>query len=239
MAILLTGGTGKTSQEIAALLQNAKVPFVSASRKGAGKGSSQGSWVKFDFIDANTFENPFKHEFPGGQSISAIYLITPEAPDPVPLMNSFIDFAIQKGVQRFVLLTGSTAEPNSPSVGQVWNHLIELRVEYCILRASWFMEVTDYRVLGPELLTHDQISEKLSNGLGRKIEHVKISPKEVKQRYMGLGLPEQVAAFMAWLNWPHTAQGGEERENDVVERLTGRKAERFDDWVARNKDALT
>lgn len=118
------------------------------------------------------------------------------------------------------------------------------------------LEVTDYRVLGPELLTHDQvilaglssppltfsnpqIAEKLSKGLGRKVEHVRIPPKEVKQRYMGLGLPEQAAAFMAWLNWPHTAQGGEERENDVVERLTGRKAERFDDWVARNKDALT
>lgn len=139
MAILLTGGTGKTAREIASLLQNAKIPFVSASRKGGSTASSPESWVKFNFLDPDTFENPFKHEFPNGQSISAVYLVTPEAADPVPPLKSFIDFAVQKGVQRFVLLTGSTAEPNSPSVGQVWNHLIELRVEYCVLRASWFM----------------------------------------------------------------------------------------------------
>jgi len=88
MAVLLTGGTGKTATCIADFLKDAKIPRVSAPCKGE---------TKFDYTDSSTYDNPFKHG-----SISAVYLVAPGVPDPVPPMNDFIDFAVKKGVKRFV-----------------------------------------------------------------------------------------------------------------------------------------
>lgn len=140
MAILLTGGTGKTSARIVPLLQDAKIPFVLASRKTAAKALSNAPSVKFDFFDASTFKTPFEYDFPDGQRISAIYLVAPQASDPVPSMTSFISYAMQEqNVKRFVLLAGSTIEPTTPRIGQVWKYLIYTGAEYCVLRATWFM----------------------------------------------------------------------------------------------------
>src|SRR5450432_996463 len=140
MAILLTGGTGKTSIRLARLLQDAKIPFLLASRKAETAAPSGMQAVKFDWLDSSTFENPFQHKLLGGQSISAIYLIAPEVQDPVPSMKAFIYLAAKKHrVKRFVLLTGSSAEKAGFHVGKVWQHLIDMGVEYCTLRATWFM----------------------------------------------------------------------------------------------------
>lgn len=140
MAILLTGGTGKTSTRIARLLQDANIPFLLASRKGEAGAPSGMPATKFDWLDSSTFEKPFQHESLAGERISAIYLIAPEVSDPVPSMTAFIDLAVKKhGVKRFVLLTGSTAEKDSVNVGKVWQHLVDIGVEYCVLRATWFM----------------------------------------------------------------------------------------------------
>ncbi len=47
MAILLTGGTGKTSTRLAKLLQDANIPFVLTSRKGQAGAPSGMEAVKF------------------------------------------------------------------------------------------------------------------------------------------------------------------------------------------------
>jgi hypothetical protein len=47
MAILLTGGTGKTSSRLAKLLQDAKIPFLLTSRKGQAGAPSGMEAVKF------------------------------------------------------------------------------------------------------------------------------------------------------------------------------------------------
>lgn len=47
MAILLTGGTGKTSTRLAKLLQDAKIPFLLTSRKGQAGAPSGMEAVKF------------------------------------------------------------------------------------------------------------------------------------------------------------------------------------------------
>jgi hypothetical protein len=55
-------------------------------------------------------------------------------------MNAFVDLAVQRyGVRRFVLLAGSSTEVGGWHVGNVWAHLAELKVEYCVLRPTWFM----------------------------------------------------------------------------------------------------
>ncbi|MCJ1273840.1 hypothetical protein MMC21_001633 [Puttea exsequens] len=287
MATLLTGGTGKTSVRLASMLQNANIPFVLASRKATDSAPSGMPAVKFDWLDASTYDNPFVYDFPSGRKVSAIYLVAPEVDDPAPAMNALINHAAEKhGVKRFVFLTGSSVEPGGFYTGPVWQHLIDLKAEYCVLRATWFMEnilglyllktlkdeskiysacedakipwvsaediaavafkaltspkpldLPDYRVLGPELLSYDGIAAKLSAGLGRKIEHVKLSQEESAKRYQGLGLSDRMAGVMASLE-VHTANGGEERMNDAVEKVTGRSPIRFDDFVKQNEEAL-
>lgn len=117
---------------------------------------------------------------------------------------------------------------------------------------------TEYRILGPELLTHDQvnltrstfelppnevltttvqIAEKLSSRLGREIVNVKLTDEERVLSYIGQGLPEYYAKFMTYLE-TGTARGiEEERTSDAVERVTGRTGHTFDAFAEENKAA--
>jgi len=142
MAIFLTGGTGNTANPIAHLLQDANIPFLLGSRRGEAAAPAGMVATKFDWLDPSTFLNPFEYNFPGGQRISAIYLVLAGVADPGPA-NTFIDYAFKTHhVKRFVLLAGATVQPshNGPSYGQIWQHLLDLGVEYCVLRPTWFME---------------------------------------------------------------------------------------------------
>lgn len=140
MAFFLTGGTGKTSRHLATFLQDAKLPFVIGSRRGAAAAPSGSEAVKFDWLDESTFKNPFEHKFPHGEKITAVYLVAPEAEEGVVFMNKFIDYSIKEhGVKRFVLLGGSTTQPGGWYVGKVWQHILDVGVDYAVLRPSWFM----------------------------------------------------------------------------------------------------
>lgn len=140
MAVLLTGGTGKTSVRLARLLQDANIPFLLASRRAEDTAPSGMPAVKFDWLDSSTFKNPFQYKFPDAEGFRAIYLVGPILDDPATPMNAFIDYAVKEhGVKRFVLLGGSPDEIGGPHLGKVWQHLVELGVEYCVLRATWFM----------------------------------------------------------------------------------------------------
>jgi festuclavine dehydrogenase len=142
MAILLTGGTGKTSVRIARFLQDAKIPFLLASRRGEAAAPLGMPAVNFDWLDSSTSKNPFHHEFSGGESISAVYLVAPEVPDPAPSMNAFVDYAVKEhGVKRFVIMGGSSTKIGGPHIGKVWQHCLDNGLEYCVLRPSWFMGV--------------------------------------------------------------------------------------------------
>ena len=149
MAILLTGGTGKTSTRIARLLQDAKIHFLLVSRKAEAGAPSGMLATKFDWLDSSTFANPFQHQFPDKERISTVYLVAPEVLDPVPAMTAFIDLAVkQHGVKRFVLLGGSSTEKGGWHVGKVWQHLDDIGVEYCVLRPTWFMGAPPPHTLG-------------------------------------------------------------------------------------------
>jgi hypothetical protein len=237
-------------------------------------------------------------------------------------MNAFIDVAVKHGVRRFVMLAGSGCElgGGARAAGKVWQYLVDQKLEYCVLRATWVMVMifpydlqnsvdartenfsqwqhvgsiknegkiytardngkysfvspgdiaavafrvledgkshdTSYRVLGPELLTHDevclpscsfldrvivasadsitQVATKLSNFLGRKIENVKLSGEENEKRWLSLGVPTHVAGFMVRIEVA-TSKGAEERENHDVEILTGKVPQSFGNWVQENK----
>ncbi|KAK0457596.1 uncharacterized protein EV420DRAFT_1629870 [Desarmillaria tabescens] len=135
MTILLTGGTGKTGSRIARLLQDANQPVLLTSRKGIVPAPFKG--VKFDWYDPSTFEGVFAAD----PNIDRIYLISPAASlDVFTPMKPFIDLAVQKGVKRFVLLSASTIEAGYLGMGKVHEYLISLKVDYAVIRPSWFYE---------------------------------------------------------------------------------------------------
>ncbi|KAL5322115.1 hypothetical protein ACEPPN_010084 [Leptodophora sp. 'Broadleaf-Isolate-01'] len=141
MAILLTGGKGKTSIRLARILQDANIPFIMTSRKGGSESSDDLPVAKFDWLDGSTYESPFQHHSMKGEKVSAVYIVMPENEDPATPTNAFVDYAVQKhGVKRFVLFSGTTAKKGGPVVGEIWEHLDQIGVEYCVLRASWLME---------------------------------------------------------------------------------------------------
>ena len=134
MTILLTGGTGKTSIQIARLLKDVNITVLLASRSNLAPPPYKG--CRFDWLDSTTYLNPFLE----AADITAVYLIAPPGIlDILPVMKPFIDLAKSKGVQRFVFLGASGFEAGGPFLGKVHEYLISLEVEYAVLRPTWFM----------------------------------------------------------------------------------------------------
>jgi festuclavine dehydrogenase len=132
--ILLIGGTGKVASSIAQLLKEHGHPTILASRKGTAPAAGFTS-CRFDWLDSKTFNVPFEK----AQNIASVFLTAPAVMDVFPPMKAFIDFARPKGIKRFVLLSASVFKAGGPAMGQVHQYLIDLRVDYTVLRPSWFM----------------------------------------------------------------------------------------------------
>ncbi|KAJ6548653.1 hypothetical protein B0H19DRAFT_1074486 [Mycena capillaripes] len=52
--------------------------------------------------------------------------------------RGFIDFAIGKGVKRFVLMSAGLLEAGGPGMSLVHQYLASLNIDYCVLRPSFF-----------------------------------------------------------------------------------------------------
>lgn len=81
-----------------------------------------------------------------------------------------------------------------------------------------------------------QVAEKISKVTGRKIINVRLTEEERLQRYKSVGVPEDLAKFLTYLEVA-TAKGLAERLNGVVERVTGQPAQTFDAFAEENKAA--
>lgn len=289
MTILLTGGTGKTSTPLAHRLSDRTVQTVLlASRKGikpdvlSGPKHSNLHPVKFDWYDRNSWQNPFDYVNSKVLSqIDYIYLVAPFAWD-VRIMNDFIDFAREKGVNRFVLLSASQAEAGDPSLGQVHGHLKRLGTEHgiqwVVIRPTWFIEnlseyqiesirdhdtiyslwedgkapfvsaedvaelvyrrlvdwkVWNYDVIihGPELFSNDDLAHLLTETLGRKITHTRISKEEYIQQWSSVGYEELARGLID--GELRVAQGSEQCIFRAAGAAQGGVSLR--DYVAKNK----
>ena len=93
--------------------------------------------AKFDWCDSATYDTPFEA---AKEPIKAVYIVAPEVEDPNPPMIAFIDHARDKyGVQRFVLLSAATVEPdNGIEASKTWKHMLDLKLEVCALKPTWF-----------------------------------------------------------------------------------------------------
>ena len=65
-----------------------------------------------------------------------MYLVPPQTPEMFPPTKSFVDYAIAKGVKRFVLLSASSIECGGPAHGKIHEYISSLNVDYAVLRRT-------------------------------------------------------------------------------------------------------
>lgn len=61
-------------------------------------------------------------------------------PDPVPLVEPFLEEAVRQGVERVVQLSSSALPEGTPGLGAVHSLVRTTMAEWTVLRPSWFMQ---------------------------------------------------------------------------------------------------
>jgi uncharacterized protein YbjT (DUF2867 family) len=87
-----------------------------------------------------------------------------------------------------------------------------------------------YELTGPQVLTYDQAAEILSRAAGRPINHVSITPEQLKQGALAMGMPEVYADALVDLDRAY-ATGGLTAVTPTVKELTGRDPIRFEQFA--------
>ncbi|EAU86323.1 NmrA family protein [Coprinopsis cinerea okayama7 len=285
MTTLITGGGSNIGTRLALLLKEAGRSVLFGSRSGLRIPDGFDS-VKLDWDDPTTFENPFKTD----HTIESVYLIGPtDNLNPGKPLKPFIDLAVQKGVKRFVYLSGSGADSknNIGGLGEVPGYLEEKGLDRWILRPTWFTDnlltaysygirangefqsviptgrvpfvatddiakaafegivaeenkVKDVIVIGPELLTYDELAAITSDVLGKKVVHKAVPPEVLEEIYRHI-MSEEVAKWLIQAELEVEAGSeekwgtltAEEQEKLKVKVFVGTMTVR--DWVEKNK----
>ncbi|SLN73590.1 ergot alkaloid biosynthesis protein [Ruegeria meonggei] len=127
--ILVTGGTGKTGSRVVEQLKAKGVSPHVGTRSPKGENDA-----RFDWKDPSTFDAAF-------EGVRAVYLVAPtDTVDSLGAMQSGLEAALAAGVQRFVLLSGSSLEEGGPMMGAVHAWLRSNAPEWSVLRPAWFMQ---------------------------------------------------------------------------------------------------
>ena len=87
-----------------------------------------------------------------------------------------------------------------------------------------------YTLTGDEALTNEQVAEKISRIVGRKISYVDLPPAELRKAILSAGAPEWSADALLDLQRLYR-EGKASMVTDDIERLTGRKPISFDQFA--------
>jgi uncharacterized protein YbjT (DUF2867 family) len=87
-----------------------------------------------------------------------------------------------------------------------------------------------YTLTGPEALTLAQVADKLSKLLGTTIKYVDLSPQQLKQSMLQLGMPQWQADALVDLQGYYTEGPGARITGDV-QQVLGRPPIRFDQFL--------
>jgi len=87
-----------------------------------------------------------------------------------------------------------------------------------------------YTLTGSEALTYAQVAEKLSKLLGTTIKYVDLSPQQLKQSMLQLGMPQWQADALVDLAAYYMEGPGAGITGDV-QRVLGRQPIRFDQFL--------
>lgn len=79
-----------------------------------------------------------------------------------------------------------------------------------------------------------KVAAVLSDVLGRKIVHVRLSQPELAARMQSAGMPADYANMLSSMD-TMIAKGSEEKLNDVVLELTRKPPRKFEDFAEANK----
>jgi uncharacterized protein YbjT (DUF2867 family) len=90
---------------------------------------------------------------------------------------------------------------------------------------------------GPQAFTNSELVETIGTVLGRPLRYLEVPPDVVRQRFIGLGLGAEFAdAYTAMLADALDKPALVTRE---VEKITGRPATTFTQWVSDHRDLFT
>lgn len=157
--ILITGATGN----VGAALTNALCRKGIALRAGVRNPATypQNEFVlpvQFDFAQPSTY----KHALTG---VRKVFLMRPPAiANTKTIINPFVDFAIEAGVEHIVFLSLLGAEHNRFVPHRaIEDHLISRGISYTFLRAGFFMQNLD-TTHRAEILENNEIFIPAGNG---------------------------------------------------------------------------
>ena len=83
-----------------------------------------------------------------------------------------------------------------------------------------------YTLTGPEALTYDELASELAKALGRSINHINLSPFDLKNGMLAEGMPEEIVARMLDLERYFREDQASRITNDI-KQVTGRDPGRF------------
>jgi uncharacterized protein YbjT (DUF2867 family) len=87
-----------------------------------------------------------------------------------------------------------------------------------------------YELTGPEALSYDELAKELTNVLGRTINHVSLSPSDLKAAMLADGMPEGLADGLLDLE-RFFRENHASRVTDDVRRVTGREPRSYADYI--------
>lgn len=91
-----------------------------------------------------------------------------------------------------------------------------------------------YEMTGPEALTMDEIAERLSNAIGKRIRYVHVAPEAKRQALLAAGAPAAFADAMDELFSERRKGGAESVVNLGTHEALGLRPTTFEDFARRN-----
>lgn len=150
MTALVIGATGTVGAYVCEYLSAAGEQVSAASRTGD---------VRFDWYDSGTWDAAL-------DSVDRMYLIAPGGDsDPVVAMRPFLERALEAGVKRAVLQSGSPVSRGEPGLGRVHEAVASTFPEWAVLRPSWFMQnFSGSHVQGEAIRTRGELVSATGTG---------------------------------------------------------------------------
>jgi uncharacterized protein YbjT (DUF2867 family) len=98
-------------------------------------------------------------------------------------------------------------------------------------------EAKAYTLTGPEALTYDELANELSRAVGRPINHISLSPPDLKKGMLAEGLPVEIADRLLDLE-RYFREGQASRITDDIKQVTQRDPRRFEQYARECASSL-